>query len=219
MSFGTIYTYPNNPRVMKTQAAANFNNLTLTTADFKMGETNRDPAWLAKFPMGKVPAFEGADGTLLVESDAITQYVAESGPAAGQLVGATPAERALIRQWICFADGEVLSSVTTLVLWRLGIRAYDEATEKSGLEKLNRALAYLEKRVKERTWVATEKLSLADISIAAALYWGFSMLIDAEMRKEYPAVVAWYERVVESEHVKEAMGPKTFVEKRKGPEN
>ncbi|EHA26797.1 hypothetical protein CBS63078_6636 [Aspergillus niger] len=219
MSFGTIYTYPNNPRVMKTQAAANFNNLTLTVADFKMGETNRDPVFLSKFPLGKVPAFEGADGTCLVESDAITQYVAESGPAAGQLVGSTPAERALIRQWICFADGEVLGAVTSMVLWRIGYKAYDEATEKSGLEKLTRALGALENRLKERTWVATEKLSLADISVAAALYWGFSVAIDAEMRKEYPGVVAWYERVIESEHVKEAFGPKVFVEKRKEPEN
>ncbi|OOF95188.1 hypothetical protein ASPCADRAFT_207672 [Aspergillus carbonarius ITEM 5010] len=214
-SFGTIYSYPNNPRVMKTQAAANFNGLTLTHADFTMRVTNREPSFLAKFPMGKVPAFEGADGTLLVESDAITQYVADSGAAAGQLLGATPAERALIRQWICFADGELNSSIAQLVYWRLGFREFNANTEKEGLERLNRSLEYLENRLAGRSWIATDKLSLADISVAAALYWGFGMVIDAEMRKTYPGVVAWYERTLDSEHVKEAFGPKNFVEKRK----
>jgi elongation factor 1-gamma len=58
-------------------------------------------------PFGKVSAFEGADSTKIVESDAIAQYVAESGPAAGQLLGTTPAERAAIRQWISFTNGEI----------------------------------------------------------------------------------------------------------------
>ncbi|RAL05542.1 glutathione S-transferase family protein [Aspergillus ibericus CBS 121593] len=214
-SFGTIYSYPNNPRVMKTQAAANFNGLTLTNAEFTMRVTNREPSFLAKFPMGKVPAFEAADGTLLVESDAITQYVADSGPAAGQLLGENPAERALIRQWICFADTELNSSIALLAYWRLGFREYSENTEKEGLEKLNRSLEYMEKRLADRTWIATDRLSLADISVVAALYWGFALVIDAEMRKNYPGLVAWYERTIESEHVKEAFGPKNFVEKRK----
>ena len=59
-----------------------------------------------------------------------------------------------------------------------------------------------------------EMLSLADITVASALQWGFAMVIDAEMRAKYPATVAWYERVVESEGVKEAFGEKKFVEKR-----
>ncbi|PYI00372.1 translation elongation factor eEF-1B gamma subunit [Aspergillus sclerotiicarbonarius CBS 121057] len=214
-SIGTIYTYPNNPRVMKTQAAANFNGRTLAHADFTMRVTNREPSFLAKFPMGKVPAFEAADGTLLVESDAIAQYVADSGPAAGQLLGETPAERALIRQWICFADGELNSAVALLAYWRLGIREYNENNEKEGLAKMNRSLEYLEKHVAGRSWLATDKVSMADISVVAALYWGFSLVIDAEMRKDYPGVVAWYERTIEAEHVKEAFGPKNFVEKRK----
>ena len=39
--------------------------------DFVFGETNKTPAFLKKFPLGKVPAFEGSDGVLLTESNAI----------------------------------------------------------------------------------------------------------------------------------------------------
>ena len=44
--------------------------------DFVFGETNKTPAFLKKFPLGKVPAFEGSDGVLLTESNAIAYYVA-----------------------------------------------------------------------------------------------------------------------------------------------
>ncbi|PYH91611.1 translation elongation factor eEF-1B gamma subunit [Aspergillus ellipticus CBS 707.79] len=215
-SIGTIYTYPNNPRVMKIQAAANLNKTTLEFADFKRMETNKTPEFLAKFPFGKVPAFEGTDGTRLVESDAIAQYVAESGPAATQLMGATPAERGLIRQWICYGESEILGQLIPLVLWRIGHREYDDAVEKATLEKLTRSLDYLEKSLAGQTWLAgKEKFSLADISVASALVWGFSQVIDAEMRKSYPNIIAWYERTIESEGVKEAVGPKVYIEKRK----
>jgi elongation factor 1-gamma len=180
-----------------------------------MGQTNRTPDFLAKFPLGKVPAFEGADGTNLFESDAITQYIAESGPAAAQLTGATPAERATIRQWICYSQGEILDPVTQLALWRLKMRTYDEKVEQTNLERLERSLACLETYLKGRTWLASEdKLSLADITVASTLVWGFSLVIDAEMRQKYPITVGWYERTIESEGVKQAFGEKNFVEKR-----
>ncbi|KAJ5311904.1 hypothetical protein PENANT_c022G03606 [Penicillium antarcticum] len=213
--FGTIYSYQPSPRVMKAQAAANLNGLELAIPAFAMGQTNRTPEFLAKFPLGKVPAFEGADGTNLFESDAITQYIAESGPAAAQLTGATPAERATIRQWICYAQGEILDPVTQLALWRLKIRAYDEKVEQTNLERLERSLSCLETYLKGRTWFAGEdKLSLADITVASALVWGFSLVIDAEMRQKYPITVGWYERTIESEGIKQAFGEKNFVEKR-----
>ncbi|KAF9883365.1 hypothetical protein FE257_003532 [Aspergillus nanangensis] len=217
--FGTIYSYPNNPRVMKTLAVANLNGLEVSNPEFKMGETNRTPEFLAKFPFGKVPAFEAADGTTLVESDAIMQFVAESGPASAQLLGTTPAERALISQWVFFADGEILAHVITLVLPRLKLRPYDEATENSTLEKVERSLAYLEKHLAGRAWVAGgEKLTVADLSLAAALSWGFAMVLDAEVQAKYPAVVEWYKRTVESEGVKQAFGEAKFVEKREIPQ-
>ncbi|KAI1835467.1 hypothetical protein DTO027I6_2848 [Penicillium roqueforti] len=216
--FGTIYSYQPSPRVMKALAAAKLNGLEVAVPEFAMGKTNRTPDFLSKFPLGKVPAFEGADGTTLFESDAITQYIAESGPAAAQLTGATSAERATIRQWICFAQGEILDPVTQLALPRLGIRPFDEKVEETNLARLERSLECLETHLKGRTWFASkEKLSLADITVAAALVWGFSMAIDAEMRAKYPSVVAWYERTLETEGVKEAFGEKQFIEKRQDP--
>lgn len=145
--------------------------------------------------------------------------MAESGPASNQLLGSTPAERAIIRQWISFASGELQDPVVQLALWRIGLGAYDEKKETAALEKLERSLGCLEGHLKGRVWLATQdKLSLADITAASALAWGFSLVIDAEMRKKYPTTVEWYERTIASKGVKQAFGEKKFIDKRKDPQ-
>ncbi|KAF9893480.1 hypothetical protein FE257_010792 [Aspergillus nanangensis] len=218
--FGKIWSYIPSPRVMRIQAAANLNSVELEFPDFVMRETNRTPEFLSKFPFGKVPTFEGAHGTNLFETDAIAEYVALSGPAAEQLMGSTLVERATIRQWICFSQGEVMENVVQLALWRRGAKPYDEATENNALERLERALAFLDSHLKDRVWVCSEeKISMADITLASALAWGFSMGIDAGMRARCPVTVAWYERVIAVDGVKQAFGEKKFIEKREVPEN
>lgn len=63
------------------------NGLEIKFPPFTMRETNKSPEFVTKFPLGKVPAFEGADGFCLTESIAIANYIAQSGPKAGQLLG------------------------------------------------------------------------------------------------------------------------------------
>merc|ERR1711877_107183 len=77
MVAGTLYTYPDNFRAQKALIAAKYSGAEVTVAkDFVFGETNKSPEFLKKFPLGKVPAFEGSDGLLLTESNAIAYYVA-----------------------------------------------------------------------------------------------------------------------------------------------
>merc|ERR1711910_107377 len=72
MGAGTLYTYPDNFRAFKALIAAKYSGAQVTVAkDFVFGETNKAPEFLKKFPLGKVPAFEGSDGVLLTESNAI----------------------------------------------------------------------------------------------------------------------------------------------------
>lgn len=39
-----------------------------------MGTTNKTAEWIAKFGASQVPAFEGVDGTVIIESGAIAYY-------------------------------------------------------------------------------------------------------------------------------------------------
>ena len=236
-SIETIWTYPFNPRAIKVrpfliiaatpslpflltlaqvEAAAAMNGRTVNYApDFTMGMTNRSTDFLASFPMGRVPTFKSTGGLHLFESDAIAQYAAESGPASTQLLGSHVEERAVIRQWISFADHELNEPLTTLILWRYGMGTFNNEAEKSALHRLHISLATLEKHLQDREWIASEQLSLADISVAAGLYWGFAQVIDKELRAHYNRTTQWYLQVIESEGVKSAFGEKNFIEVRK----
>ncbi|RHZ63430.1 glutathione S-transferase family protein [Aspergillus thermomutatus] len=216
MAFGTLYTYTPNARILKIQAAAQINGLNIYLAPhFQMGVTNRSPEFLAKFPMGKVPCLETSDGTLLFESDAIAQFIADSGPCREQLLGRDALERASIRQWICFADHEIMNPVIQLVMWRVGMAAFGATIEEQSMATLRQGLQCLERHLAARQWLVTEgTLSLADVSLASALYWGFMQVIDTKMREEFPSVTRWYHQVIAQEEIRSVFAEATFISER-----
>ncbi|KAJ2905392.1 hypothetical protein MKZ38_005490 [Zalerion maritima] len=217
-------SYPGAPAIL---AAAKLNGVSLSIpSDYRHGVTNKTSGFLSKFPAGKVPAFEGAGAgargrLLLCESDAIAEYVSLGGPKAAQLLGSTAEEKAKVRQWVAFAEGEINAHVLELVMWRAGLRAYDEKTEREGDKGLRSGMGVLEEHLAGeggRKWVVSEEeLSLADLTLAGSLYWGFMQYVDEEMRCAFPNVVEWYRRVVGAEGVKEVFGPVVMCEKRRGP--
>ncbi|THV46185.1 hypothetical protein BGAL_0408g00070 [Botrytis galanthina] len=221
-SLGTVYSYPNNPRTMKIQAAAAFNNKTIDMfPDFIMFQTNRTPEFLSDFPLGRVPVFKDATSSFkLFESDSIAQYAAESGPAVNQLLGSNIKERATIRQWISFANNEIFEPITTLIFWRYGFVPFKKVAEDEAMGKLEIVLNVLESQLGKHPYVSgTEDISLADISAAAALYWGFDQVIDVEMRGKFPKVARWYESTIKHEHLRPFWGGQKFVEKRREEAN
>ncbi|KAL1620894.1 hypothetical protein SLS54_005824 [Diplodia seriata] len=221
---GKIYTYPENPRAQKVRragaatprrckadstqvhAAARINGLEVEEVPgFAMGKTNKTPEFLAKFPTGKVPAFEGADGLNLLESDAIMQYVAESGPKAAQLVGGTAAEKARVQQWVFFQMGEVWPEVLKLLYPRFGFTKYDDAVELPALSKLGKALDTVEAGLAGgKKWLATDALSIADLAVMSAFVWAFKFGVDEEMRNKYPTAIDWFLRTLRSDGVQQS---------------
>lgn len=200
---------------MKILAAAKLNNLEIEIADYQHMMTNRTPEFLAKFPAGKVPAFEGSDGLCLAESDAIAQYIAQSGPCASQLLGQDPATSALIRQWISFTDGEIVPYALDLVIWRVNLGPYDETTEKKALARIEYALGVLEKHLDGRTWLVGDQLTLADLTLASALVWPFMHIVDEAMRERYSKVVSWYLRTIGMKGVKDVFGSPDMISVRR----
>ncbi|KAI0152098.1 glutathione S-transferase [Hypoxylon sp. NC0597] len=192
--FGKIYSYPNNFRVERAQVIAAFNGLEVPLAEgFQMNVTNKSPEFLAKFPMGKVPAFEGADGFCLAEGAAICTYLALSGPKKAQLVGADPKTQALISQWTFFAENELSSNLLPPAIMTLfKMMPFDEQKYNGYVASLQRALKRLDLALEGgKKYLVGDNVSLADIMVAGPLYFGGKFLIDAEIRKDIPNVVSW----------------------------
>ncbi|KAK3299494.1 glutathione S-transferase [Chaetomium fimeti] len=210
--FGRIYTYADNYRVQRVQAIAAMNGLTVEVVpDFQIGVTNRTPEFLAKFPLGKVPAFETGDGSFfLTEAQAIARFVAESGPKAGQLVGEDPKTRALVEMWSCFAEQELAANAVPTVLMlvaKLEQYPYDEAKVNQLLAALVRAAGRVEAELKDgRQFLVGGQLTLADIMVVGVLQLAGKFLMDKEMRKDLPSVEAYVKRIMEVAEMKAAFG-------------
>lgn len=73
-SIGKIYGAPAAAKVTRVVAAANVNGLELEVVPTLPIQDSHKPEFLAKFPLGKVPTFEGTDGVTLTESRTILKY-------------------------------------------------------------------------------------------------------------------------------------------------
>uniref|UniRef100_A0A674CJA7 Eukaryotic translation elongation factor 1 gamma n=1 Tax=Salmo trutta TaxID=8032 RepID=A0A674CJA7_SALTR len=121
----TLYTYPENWRAFKAQIAAQYSGARLKVASsapaFTFGQTNRTPAFLNNFPLGKVPAFQGDDGFCLFESNAIAHYLSNEA-----LRGSSPQAQSQVLQWMSFADAEIIPPASAWVFPTLGIMQFNK---------------------------------------------------------------------------------------------
>merc|ERR1712055_996226 len=200
---GTLFTYPDNFRAQKAEIAAKYSGAKLTVSkDFKFGETNKSAEFLKKFPLGKVPAFEGSDGTLLTESNAIAYYVAND-----ELRGGTDAAtRSQVVQWMCWADSEVLPASCTWVFPCMGIMQFNKTSTERAKEDIKAALNVLNTHLLTKTFLVGERISLADVSVCCTMLSLFKLVLDPAFRKSYVNVTRWFTTVVNQPNVKAVVG-------------
>lgn len=149
---------------------------------------------LSRNPNGRVPVLED-DGFVLWESRAIMQYLAEKTP--GQSVFPTdPRGRADVNRWLFWCATHMAPANTILVFENfvksLSGRAPD-VTEVARGEALVREYApILDAHLAGKTWVAQDRLTLADFSIAAS----FALAGPARLPiGDYANLPAWLGRV------------------------
>ncbi|KAI1133796.1 glutathione S-transferase [Nemania abortiva] len=214
--FGTIYSYATNPRVNRAMIIADMNGLEIEIPAFTMRETNRTPEFLSKFALGKVPAFEGADGFCVTESIAIATYFAKSGPKADQLLGADPKTQALITQWACFSEGELFNNAfIPIAMVVMKLYTFDEKRFNDHIVGLEKDVKYLETSLKGgKKFLVGDKLTMADLMVTSLLYHAFKHIVDAEMRKELPNLVAYMQAFAAVPGHKKYYGELEFCETR-----
>lgn len=178
--------------IFQAQVIAALNGLEIDVPAFQFGQDNKKPEFLSKFPLGKVPAFEGADGFTLTEGSAIATYIAGSGPKAEQLLGTDIKTKAKIAEWTLYTDTEIVSHSLPALLMMIKIQPFDEARYNFSASAFERALQKVEAAVKDgRKYLVGEQLTLADLSVAAALFNTSGFLLDAEMRKTAPGTIEY----------------------------
>ncbi|KAH9903942.1 glutathione S-transferase [Xylariomycetidae sp. FL2044] len=216
--FGKVWTYPNNYRAQRVYVAGELGGLEVTEAEgFEMRKTNQSPDFLAKFPMGKVPAFEGADGFCVAESAAMLNYVARSGSKASQLLGLDdPKVGAKITEWTMLAENELASNAfIPFVMAVLKVMPADQARFDTSIAAIERAARRVEVGLEGgKKFLVGDQLTVADIMIFGVMSLLTKLVLDAETRKTLPNLTAYMQRIAEMPEFKKHFGALELCEKR-----
>ncbi|XP_058064387.1 elongation factor 1-gamma-like isoform X1 [Anopheles bellator] len=205
----TLYTYSDNFRAYKVLIAAQYSGTAVkVAADYVHGETNRSEAFLKKFPLGKVPAFETKDGKYLTESNAIAFYVAND-----QLRGTSDVHRAEVISFLSSADSELLPAVQSWVFPVLGIMPFNKNNVEHAKDDLRRQMMVLNSRLLKQTFLVGERVTLADIVVFTALLPAYVHVLDPSFRAPFGAVNRWFTTVLNQPHIKPVVGSVTLCTK------
>ncbi|KAK3869106.1 hypothetical protein Pcinc_025563 [Petrolisthes cinctipes] len=206
---GTLYTYPENFRAFKVLVAAQYSRAKVNVdKNFVFGETNKTDAFLKKFPLGKVPAFETSDGKCIFESNAICWAVANE-----QLRGKTAMDQAQVVAWMNFADNEVLPASCTWVFPCLGIMQFNKGNTERAKEDVKKALAALNSHLLTRTFLVGERVSLADVTVCCTLLHLYQYVLEPAFRKPYQNTNRWFNTMINQPEVKAIIGDFKLCEK------
>jgi glutathione S-transferase len=157
---------------------------------------NTSPEFLAINPLGRVPVLELDDGTQVAESVAICRYFEETTPEP-PLFGVDAKDRALVEMWQRRMEFEVLGNVTgcfrnthDYFKGRIPqVPEYGELCRETALKRLG----WLDEVLADRTFVAGERYSIADITAMVAVDFGRVAAI--RLQPEQKNLARWHELV------------------------
>merc|ERR1712242_9781 len=208
---GTLYTYPDNFRAWKALIAAEYSGAKVKTCpDFVFGETNTTKEFLAKFPSGKVPAFESDNGLCLFESNAIAYYVANDQLRGGKQ---DPLAQSQVLQWLNFSDADILPAACTWVFPCLGIMQFNKGATERAKEDIKKAMNVLNEHLLHHTYLVGERVTLADIVVACTMLSLYQNVLDPGFRKPFGNVNRWFTTIINQPQVKKVVGAVALAEK------
>ena len=125
-------------------------------------------------PLGRVPALQLADGTLITENSAILPYLADLAPERGLFAPAGSAERAQIQSWLGYLTFEVHAGCFR-PLFRPQRYSADEGAHPGihaqAIEQLHQALAHVDRHLQGREYLVGERYSIADLYLGMFVGW------------------------------------------------
>ena len=184
-----------NPRRVRIFLAEKGIEVPLVAVDIVKAE-NREPAFLAKNPLGGVPILELDDGTIIAESTAICRYFEELQPDP-PLMGIDAKDRATVEMWLRRVEFEVAFPImqtfrNTHDFFKGRIPQVPEwgaVCKQRALEQL----AWLDAEMADRPFVAGDRYTIADITLLIGV--DFGRVSNIRIDPEHKNLTRWYGEV------------------------
>ena len=150
---------------------------------------SRQPEFLALNANGKVPVLL-VDGAPLAESNAMLCYLAEGSP----LWPEDRWQRAKVLEWLFFEQYSHEPYIATVRYWVKYLGKGEEWAERIAERRVGgyAALALMEQHLNREPWLVAERLTIADLALAA-----YTQVADegGYVMTAYPAIQAWLQRL------------------------
>ena len=155
--------------------------------DYFGGET-RTPAYREINVMGEVPVLEHR-GTRLSQSGVILDYLAT---ALGRFGANDDTERREILRWLLFDNHKLTSYTATYRFMRTFVPDSDAAVMAEFRKRAEGAWRVLDAHLAGRNYVVGNRLTIADVSLCAYLFWPEEIGVDWD---DYPHLRDWLARI------------------------
>lgn len=188
-----------NPRCVRMFMAEK--GITLPTIELDiLGAENRRPPYTDKNPGGQMPALELDNGSVLGETVAICEYLEDKHPTPA-LIGSTPEEKAEERMWQRRIELNITENLYNGFRYAEGLQMFKDRMHclpeaATGLKAIvQEKLAWLDKLMEGKTFIAGNRLTLTDIILYVALDFGTGVgqKIDPNLKN----IAAWFKRMNE----------------------
>ncbi|MCQ8185282.1 glutathione S-transferase family protein [Parvularcula maris] len=206
----TFYDYPGAPSPRRAKMALIEKGLDHETIVIDLAEKEQlTDEFRAVNPACTVPALRLEDGTLLGDNQGIIAWLDAAQPEP-PLLGRTPTERGLVASWTARCEFEGLMAVAEVVRnmapqmkgrAMTGPQNYEQIPELAmrGAARLQHFWAVLDERLADRSFIATDDFTWADITAVAT--FDFSKVARQRPGDEFKNLHRWREAVGERESV------------------
>jgi len=189
-----------NPRRVAMFAAEKGLQIPEQMIDIMSGE-HRSGSYLAKNPLGRVPALELDDGRMLCETRAICTYLEGLHPEPN-LMGTDFEERAFIEMADRRMELHLFSPIANAARHTHPALAVLEAPQIAEFgavqsERVREAVAWLDEVLATQPYVAGERFTIADITAFCALEFAKGLIRFRPGQEGYAHVQAWRDRIAE----------------------
>jgi glutathione S-transferase len=175
----------------------------LIKVDEHTKRTERGEDYRKVNPLGFVPALVLADATVLTESAAIAQYIADQAPAKQLAPPNGTLARTQLQSWLNFIATEVQMGC----FCQLFHPAASEDMKLTHRERLVTRLDHIEHHLADREYILGQHFSLADVYVFVVLNWSRAAAMDLS---PFPLLLALRRRVRARSAVQEALRAEGF---------
>ena len=162
-------------------------------------EDRRNPAHLARHPLGRVPVI-GDDAGFLFESAAIALALADRHPDAGLSFPLGSRERDLVYQWVLFAMLEVERPAGVA----RELRESDPERSTAARAQVGAAVAVVEEALRSHDFIVGDRFTAADVVLGSVL--AFARRVGA-IEQDHPEVTRYLDALAARPAHLAAYGP------------